>query len=106
MGSELERRVLSALALRSGQVMPADALAEAVFGDGVGDATARLQKHVSRLRKRLGPEAVVTEGRGYRLGPVWEVDARQFEAALASARADRERGALPPPPSRSPGVAP
>src|SRR5438045_178051 len=52
---------------------------------------ARLDELGSRVGMRVGPEAVVTEGGGYRLGRVWEVDVRQFEAALASARAARKR---------------
>jgi predicted ATPase/DNA-binding SARP family transcriptional activator len=87
LGGELERRVLVALAVVGGAVLPIDALAEAVFGlDAVTNQRIRLQNHVSRLRKRLGPTAIVTEPRGYRLGPGCRLDCARFEEIVTSAQ--------------------
>lgn len=80
----LESRVLGALAVRAGEVVSVDALVDAVFGaDAASNASTRLQHHISRLRKRVGSEVVVTVGSGYRLdiGTV-EVDWVRFEALV------------------------
>jgi predicted ATPase/DNA-binding SARP family transcriptional activator len=68
LGGALERRVLTALVVRAGHVVSLDVMAEAVFGEAVPDnARMRLQNHVSRLRKRLGGQAIATVAPGYRL---------------------------------------
>jgi predicted ATPase/DNA-binding SARP family transcriptional activator len=68
LGGTLERRLLAALVLRAGRVVPVDSLAEAVFGEEVPpNAGVRVQHHVSRLRRRVGAGTVVTAPGGYRL---------------------------------------
>jgi predicted ATPase/DNA-binding SARP family transcriptional activator len=68
LGGTLERRLLAALVLRAGRVVPGDSLAEAVFGEEVPpNAGVRVQHHVSRLRRRVGAGTVVTAPGGYRL---------------------------------------
>jgi DNA-binding SARP family transcriptional activator len=65
----LQRVLLAALLVRAGEVVPADALAEAVWdGAPPGGAEITLRSHVSRLRRVLGPTAgarVVTGFHGY-----------------------------------------
>jgi len=63
------RVLLAALLLRAGTTVPADTLAEIVWGGAPPPgAGATLRSHVSRLRQILGPdvrERVVTRYRGY-----------------------------------------
>ena len=95
LGGVLERRVLSALAVKAGQLASLDALAGAVFGEEAStNATIRLHDHIWRLRKRLGASAVVTLPRGYRLDTdVVELDWLRFEGLLAAASATAEPAA-------------
>lgn len=68
LGGRLERRVLAALAARAPEAVSLDTLTEAVFGDeDVEGPIPRIQNHVSRLRKRLGADVVLTVHGGYRL---------------------------------------
>lgn len=60
--------VLEALAARPGETVRAEALAEALWGDRLPASWPKVvQGCVSRLRKALGPAAIVTSGAGYRL---------------------------------------
>ena len=84
LGGELERRVLTALAVRGEGVVTVDELADAVFGgDVTANAAVRLQNHVSRLRKRLGATAIVTDGSGYRLADECDIDWVRFERLVS-----------------------
>jgi DNA-binding SARP family transcriptional activator/WD40 repeat protein len=64
-----QRVLLAALLVRAGQVVPAGALAEAVWdGSPPPEAAVTLRSHVSRLRRALGPSAgvrVLTRYPGY-----------------------------------------
>src|SRR5438045_595357 len=66
----MPRRLLAALAIRAGEVCPADLLIEALWGEAAPPASAAklLQVYVSQLRKAL-PErdAIRTGGPGYTL---------------------------------------
>ncbi|MFN0028012.1 MAG: AfsR/SARP family transcriptional regulator [Acidimicrobiales bacterium] len=66
-----QRRLLAALAIGAGGVVRADAL-----GDVAGLSASALRTSLSRLRRRIGDEAIVTDGAGYRLGG--ELDASHF----------------------------
>ena len=69
---------------------PTDALVEALWpGEEQPQRPARaLRAIVSRLRRLVGEEAVVTASAGYRLAiPARELDAARFEARLAEGRA-------------------
>ncbi|MBD3925027.1 winged helix-turn-helix domain-containing protein [Nocardioides cavernae] len=80
-----ESLVLAALAISVGDVVSADRLADAVWGDTPPASWRKnLQTCIVRLRKSLGAEAIETVGHGYRLTvPADVVDARRFEALVA-----------------------
>nr|WP_202487725.1 BTAD domain-containing putative transcriptional regulator [Streptomyces sp. SID8354] len=86
------RGLLSALALRPGQVVPKAALVDWIWGEHPpAEAANALQRLVSRLRKAL--PAGVVEGRpdGYRLTLAADaVDAVRFERLVAAGRARTE----------------
>jgi DNA-binding SARP family transcriptional activator/WD40 repeat protein len=83
-----DRIVLQALVASGGRPVSADLLADAVWGNRPPASAAKnLQGCVVRLRKRLGPGALVTSSHGYQLVlPVDEVDARRFERSVARSR--------------------
>ncbi len=70
-GTSLQRRdqvLLSALALRRGEVMTADQLAEALWGEQPPASWPKVvQGCVLRLRRALGQDAIETTSGGYRL---------------------------------------
>ncbi|MBP2324356.1 putative ATPase/DNA-binding SARP family transcriptional activator [Kibdelosporangium banguiense] len=84
LGGTLPRRLLTALAVADGQVVPDDRLAELVWGrQQPAKVSAALQVYVSRLRKALGPDGrdvVERDGIGYRLRA--ELDAAVFTNAV------------------------
>jgi WD40 repeat protein/DNA-binding SARP family transcriptional activator len=75
-----DRIVLAALAMRPGELLTAEQLADAVWGEEPPASWAKnLQGCVSRLRKLLGADAIETSARGYRLRvPLDTVDASEF----------------------------
>jgi WD40 repeat protein/DNA-binding SARP family transcriptional activator len=80
-----DRTVLAALVTSPGETLSAEQLADALWGDDPPASWAKIvQGCIARIRKRLGRDAIQTVGRGYRFAmPVGEVDAVQFERALA-----------------------
>lgn len=88
LGGDRQRTVLAMLLARPGAVVSVDELAEAVWGDDqpVNPANA-VQNQVSRLRKALGDDVVVTRPPGYVLAAdADELDSARFEALVAAAR--------------------
>jgi DNA-binding SARP family transcriptional activator/tetratricopeptide (TPR) repeat protein len=95
LGGRRQRAVLAALLLARGEVVPAERLADAVWGDRAPeDVPAALQSYVSHLRRALQPgtpararsAVIVREGRGYAVRqPPEVVDAWRFEALLRRA---------------------
>ncbi len=78
-----DRTVLTALAMRPGEELSAERLADAVWSD-VPPASwqKNLQGCVVRLRKALGAESIVTSPQGYRLiVPADAVDGEVFQRA-------------------------
>ncbi len=72
LGGRRQRAVLAALVIMRDQAVPADRLADFVWGDDTpANATGAIQAYVSHLRRRLQPEA----------------DARRRDAIIASSRA-------------------
>ena len=68
LGGPRPRRLLAALAIDAGTVVPGDRLAQRVWGDRLPeDPRASLRTLIARLRQALGPEVIATEGAGYRL---------------------------------------
>jgi predicted ATPase/DNA-binding SARP family transcriptional activator len=92
-----QRALLLALVVRANESVPAERLADELWGEDIpaGGANA-LQAQVSSLRRALGPAGgtVVTGQGGYRLEAAdEEVDARRFEALAAEGRQALDKGA-------------
>lgn len=83
-----DRVVLAALAVRPGEVVGAEQLADALWGEQVPQSWPKVvQGCVVRLRKILGNQAIETLPLGYRLAvPLDEIDAQRFERAVGRAR--------------------
>ena len=83
-----DRVVLAALALRPGEVMTNERLADALWGEQPPATwTKVIQGCVARLRKVLGAASIETAHHGYRLVlPVEEVDAQRFERLVIRGR--------------------
>jgi DNA-binding SARP family transcriptional activator len=109
VGSRKARTLLALLAVRRGKLVPADLIAEALWGDAPPSRSAEnVATLVSRLRTALGPELVLGGRGGYRLGPAVRVDLDEAaelvteaerrlagrEPALARIAAERARGLL------------
>ncbi|UUU34021.1 tetratricopeptide repeat protein [Streptomyces sp. CA-210063] len=91
LGGPKPRALLAVLLLRAGQVVPADALVDVIWGDEPPDtARALVQTYVSALRRALpaeAAEAIETRPPGYVLRPgVGRVDVAEFEARTADGR--------------------
>jgi predicted ATPase/DNA-binding SARP family transcriptional activator len=88
LGPMKQRAVLALLALQPGRVVPAERIADELWGDSVpASAVNTLHAYVSRLRKALGTDVIVTRQPGYVLGLAPEaVDVRRFEEASEEAR--------------------
>ena len=84
-----DRAVLSALAVRPGEVLGADQLAEVLWGDEPPASWPKvIQGCMVRLRKVLGPGSIETLPSGYRLTMAHDqIDAQRFERATERARA-------------------
>ncbi|HET9667177.1 MAG TPA: BTAD domain-containing putative transcriptional regulator, partial [Desertimonas sp.] len=79
--SPRDRVVLETLAVRPGDVVSAERLADALWADRVPTTWPKVvQGCVVRLRKVLGAEAIETSPQGYRLAlPADDIDAGRFE---------------------------
>jgi predicted ATPase/DNA-binding SARP family transcriptional activator len=90
----VEQTLLAALAARVGERVPVDALEEALWPAGrPPSARKTLQGHIMRLRRALGPAAIVERDGGYRLDPeLVEVDATRVTQVVAAAREALRRG--------------
>ncbi|SOC56883.1 BTAD domain-containing putative transcriptional regulator [Ornithinimicrobium cerasi] len=86
--SPRDRVVLSVLVARLGREVSADTLAEALWGEDPPPSAAKVvQGCVARLRRRLGPRAILTGPGGYRLVvPAEDVDAGRFQRLVHRAR--------------------
>jgi WD40 repeat protein/DNA-binding SARP family transcriptional activator len=84
-----DRAVLSALAVRPGDVLSADQLAEVLWQHEPPASWAKvIQGCVVRLRKVLGPGSIETLPSGYRLTMAHDqIDSQRFERATERARA-------------------
>lgn len=92
------RTLLAALVLDAPRVVSSDALLSRLWDDDEGEgSTATLHSYVSRLRRRLGPDVLVTQAPGYRLAlPAGAVDAVRFTALLSAAREEPDPAAARP----------
>jgi DNA-binding SARP family transcriptional activator len=94
LGGAKQRALLAILLLHVNEVVSSDGLADGLWGERPpATAATALQVYVSRLRKLLGPELLVTQAPGYvlRVDPD-QVDVRRFEGLVARAREARSLG--------------
>ncbi len=92
-----ERAVLASLALRDGRSVSVEQLITTIWNDNPPTTAVRtLRSHISRLRKAIGDDHVITSGHGYKL-EVGEgfVDVHHFRSLI-----DRSRS-LPPDQART-----
>ena len=94
-GGRRVRVLVRILAAQRGRVVSRDALIEALWGEQLpADPATNLNVIVNRARRALGePDAILTEGGGYRLraGPDIVVDIEQFQEHVADASAELAR---------------
>ena len=92
VGGHLPQALLVALALAEGRLVPADQLLDQVWpGEGLGDRN-RLHVHISRLRKMLGGDRILTRAGSYSLQiPAGALDAARFGQLAADGRAALQR---------------
>ena len=83
-----DRVVVSALALRPGERVDAETLAEALWGEHPPASAAKVvQGCVSRLRKALGTDSIETVDGGYRVRyDELDIDRQHFEEMVERAR--------------------
>jgi DNA-binding SARP family transcriptional activator len=96
LGAPKQRAVLAQLAIRVGEVTPAEALVDGLWPDEPPASAAKsIQVYVSNLRRILPPGAIATRGRGYALTADPElVDSVRFGRLVAAGRADLAAGRL------------
>ena len=69
LGAAQQRALLAVLVLHRGEAVSTDGLVDALWGERAPATAAKtVQVYVSHLRKALGSELIVTQGRGYRRG--------------------------------------
>lgn len=79
IGSANQRALLAALAMAPERVVSVDRLTEVLWGDSPpSSATTTLQVYVSRLRKVVGSDRIITRAPGYVLADV-VTDVQRFE---------------------------
>lgn len=90
LGGTKQRSVLAMLVASRPQVIPADALALAVYGDDAPErGRRRIQTYVSTLRSILG-DAIIRSGDGWRINEnLCSVDVDEFERLGRSAKGHR-----------------
>ena len=89
LGGVKQRAVLAILLLHRGEVLSGERLIEELWGEHAPATAAKvLQAYISRLRKAVGGDVLLTRGRGYVLSPAaGEVDLDEFERLAADGRA-------------------
>ncbi len=89
----LPRRVLLALASRSGRPIADEELVDWLWPDDPpATALQSLRNAVVRLRRTIGADAVERGPRGYRLGEGWTTDAQRLDHLVAEARRHLDEG--------------
>ena len=86
--SPRDRAVLSALCVQPGQAVPAEALADAVWGEAPPKTWGKVvQGSVMRLRRAVGSSAIETTAGGYRIVlPDGQLDTVEFERLVSKGR--------------------
>jgi YVTN family beta-propeller protein len=88
LGGPKQRAVVAILLLRRGELVSSERLIDQLWGERPPPTAAKtLQSYVSRLRKALGNDVLVTRNGGYVLAAApGQVDAERFEEIVAEAR--------------------
>jgi DNA-binding SARP family transcriptional activator len=88
LGGSKQRSVLAMLVLRAGNVVSTDALIDGLWGESPPATAAKShQVYVSRLRKALGEDTIVTRAPGYLLAATADqTDIGRFERLVDDAR--------------------
>jgi YVTN family beta-propeller protein len=88
LGGLKQRALVAILLLHRGEVVSSDRLIDELWGERPPRTAAKtLQAYVSRLRKALGNEVLVTRNGGYALAAApGQLDAERFEGIVADAR--------------------
>jgi DNA-binding SARP family transcriptional activator len=88
LGGIRERSLLAVLLLNANELLPMDRLVDELWGEGQPKAAVKtVQVYVSRLRKLLGAETIVTCSPGYRLEADREqIDLYRFERLAGEGR--------------------
>src|SRR5215207_8389613 len=88
LGGSKQRAVLAILLLHRGEAVSVDRLVDELWGEQPPDtATKTVQVYVSRLRKELGHDVVITRGGGYVLDiEPGQLDAEGFERLTLEGR--------------------
>lgn len=91
LGGPKQRALLAVLLLHANRVVSTDGLLEALWGDRPPEkAPKALQVYVSRLRKTLGPERILTASSGYRIAvDPGELDLERFRTLVAAGKLDQ-----------------
>jgi predicted ATPase/class 3 adenylate cyclase len=94
LGGRKRRAVLAVLVLHPNETLSGERLIDELWGESPpANALKTLQVHVSRLRKELPPDVLVTREHGYELHiEPDEVDAHRFEGLLEDGRAELGAG--------------
>ena len=89
------RALLALLILHANEVVRTDRLVDELWGEHPpANAPAALQNHVSRLRKALGGDVLITKPWGYvPRAETDTIDLRRFEKLVAEARTLAAQGA-------------
>jgi DNA-binding SARP family transcriptional activator/tetratricopeptide (TPR) repeat protein len=92
LGGARQRALLGLLLLHANEVVSSDRLVDQLWGDA--DGSKALQVAVSRLRKVIGPDVLVTRPPGYELRvEPGELDLHRFQELVAEGRAARDPAA-------------
>jgi DNA-binding SARP family transcriptional activator len=88
LGGRKQRAVLGVLLLERGRVVPTEVLIDRLWGEEPPPtAVTSLQNTISRLRKLLGPERLITKPPGYALSvEADELDLARYERIVDEAR--------------------
>src|SRR5688572_2801893 len=94
LGSAQQRTVLAVLLMHAGEPVPAERLADALWGERPPATAAKaVQVRMSELRKALGEGVIATHALGYVVRPGEDgLDAARFERLLARARQQLAEG--------------
>jgi predicted ATPase/DNA-binding SARP family transcriptional activator len=96
LGAYRQRALLALLVLHANEIVPRGRLIEELWGERAPESAANMvQVYVSRLRKALGTELLVTQTPGYVLrSDRARIDAVLFEQLVERSREELDRGAV------------